>query len=167
MNFWSHRFSQNTNQYSFFSVLTKPPYVVRGDGNRNFGIKVDIFFKGMNEKDSAKKITKQYPLILCPSLEALSSGKKANLKREKTYTQRKLITISHKDPSVIKGLVKGKQNILTKFWKYLFDVLTMVFLTKSPGKGHSYTSSENVLVAHEMEIFRPKFKNLTISIRFL
>ena len=95
--------------------MTKPPYVVRGDGNSNFGIKVDIFFKGMNEKDSAKKITKQYPLILCPSLEAFSSGKKANLKREKTYTQRKLITISHKDPSVIKGLVKGKQNILTKF----------------------------------------------------
>ena len=100
----------------------------------------------MNEKDSAKKITKQYPLILCPSLEALSSGKKANLKREKTYTQRKLITISHKDPSVIKGLVKGKQNKLTKFWKYLFDVFKMVFSTKSPGKVHSYTASENVLV---------------------
>ena len=46
-------------------------------------------------------------------------------------------------------------------------LLKCVFLTKSPGKGHSYTSSENVLVAHEMEIFRPKFKNLTISIRYL
>ena len=89
--------------------------MVRGFGNKNFGIKVDIFFKGMNEKDPAKKITKQYPLILCPSLEKLSSGKKADIKREKTYTQRKLITISHKDPNVIKGLVKGKLNVLTKF----------------------------------------------------
>ena len=89
--------------------------MLRGFGNRNFGIKVEMFFKGMCEKDPAKKITKQYALILSPSLEELSSGKKANLKREKTQTQRKLITISHKDPSVIKGLVKGKQNVLTKF----------------------------------------------------
>ena len=89
--------------------------MVRGEGYRNFGIKVDIFFKGMNEKDPAKKITKQYALILSPSLEELSSGKKADLKREKTHTQRKLITISHKVPSVIKGLIKGKQNELTKF----------------------------------------------------
>ena len=89
--------------------------MVRESGNKNFGIKVDIYFKGISEKDPAKKTTKQYPLILCPSLEKLSSGKKDNLKREKIYTQRKLITISHKDPSVIKGLIKGKQNILSKF----------------------------------------------------
>ena len=95
--------------------MTKPPYVVRESGNKNVGIKVDIYFKGISEKDPAKKTTKQYALILSPSLEELSSGKKDNLKREKTHTQRKLITISHKDPSVIKGLVKGEQNVLTKF----------------------------------------------------
>ena len=93
--------------------------MVRGVGNKNFGIKVDIYFKGINEKDPAKKTTKQYALILSPSLEQtleeLSSGNKNHLKRKNTYTQRKLITISHKDPSVIKGLVKGKQNVLTKF----------------------------------------------------
>ena len=55
-------------------------------------------------------------------LEALSSGKK-DLKLENTYTQRKLITVSHKDPSVIKRLVKGKNftlgiTILIKFWIY-------------------------------------------------
>ena len=87
--------------------------MARESGNRNCGIKVDIYFKGMNAKDPAKKITKQYALILSPSLEELSSGKKDNLKREKTYTQRKLITISHKDPSVISRLIQGKQNVHT------------------------------------------------------
>ena len=48
----------------------------------------------------------QYNLFLSPSLEALS-GNKDKLKRENTYTQRRLVTLSHKDPSVIKRLVKG------------------------------------------------------------
>ena len=87
--------------------------MVRESGNRNFGIKVDIYFKGINDKDLAKKTTKQYAIILSPSLKELSSGKKDNLSREKNYTQRKLITISHKDPSVIKRLVQGKQNVHT------------------------------------------------------
>ena len=87
--------------------------MVRESGNRNFGFKVDIYFKGINDKDLAKKTTKQYAIILSPSLQQLRSGKKDNLSREKNYTLRKLITISHKDPSVIKRLVQGKQNVHT------------------------------------------------------
>jgi len=102
----------SSNKLGLSKVLTKPPYVVRESGNKNVGIKVDIYFKGISEKDPAKKTTKQYALILSPSLEELSSGKKDNLKREKTHTQRKLIKISHKDPSVIKGLVKGGGKLL-------------------------------------------------------
>jgi len=88
-------------------VFTKPPYVVQESGYRNLGIQVDIYFKGINAKEH-----KQYALCLSPSLEELSSGKKDNLRREKTSTQRKLITISHKDPSVIKRLVKGGGKLL-------------------------------------------------------
>ena len=89
--------------------------MVRESGNRNFGFKVDIYFKGINDKDLAKKTTKQYAVILSPSLQELSSGKKGLIphSREKNYTQKKLITISHKDPSVIKRLVQGKQNVHT------------------------------------------------------
>ena len=89
--------------------------MVRESGYGNFEINVDIYFKGIKDKDPARRTQMQYSLFLSPSLEALSSGNKDKLKRENTYTQRELITISHKDPSVIKGLVKGKQNVLTKF----------------------------------------------------
>ena len=81
--------------------------MVRESGYGNFEINVDIYFKGIKSKDPAKKTQMNYSLFLSPSLEALSSGKKDNLKRENTYTQRRVVTLSHKDPSVIKRLVKG------------------------------------------------------------
>ena len=87
--------------------FTKPPYVVRESGYGNFEINVDIYFKGIKSKDPAKKTQMKYSLFLSPSLEALSSGKNDNLKRENTYTQRRVVTLSHKDHSVIKRLVKG------------------------------------------------------------
>ena len=86
--------------------------MVRETGYGNFGIDVDIYFKGIDSEDPAKKTHLQHTICLRPSLEVLSSRKKDNLKRESTFSQRKLITISHKDPSVIKRLVKGKQKVL-------------------------------------------------------
>ena len=38
-----------------FSEFTKPPFVVRESGYGNFEIVVDIFFKGFNVKDPARK----------------------------------------------------------------------------------------------------------------
>jgi hypothetical protein len=100
-----------------FSEFTKPPYVVRESGYGNFEINVDIYFKGIKDKDPARRTQMQYSLFLSPSLEALSSGNKDKLKRENTYTQRRLVTLSHKDPSVIKRLIKGKQTVRHSFEK--------------------------------------------------
>ena len=88
-------------------TLTKPPFVVKGSENGQFIIDVEIYFKGFSAKDPDWKTHVQYSLFLSPSLEVLRLGKRDNLKRENTFTQRKNITISHKDPSVIKRLVKG------------------------------------------------------------
>ena len=95
--------------------FTKSPYVVRESGYGNFEINVDIYFKGIKDKDPARRTQMQYSLFLSPSLEALSSGNKDKLKRENTYTQRRLVTLSHKDPSVIKRLIKGKQTARHSF----------------------------------------------------
>ena len=89
--------------------------MVRESGYGNFEINVDIYFKGIKDKDPARRTQMQYSLFLSPSLEALSSGNKDKLKRENTYTQRRLVTLSHKDPSVIKRLIKGKQSVRQSF----------------------------------------------------
>ena len=88
--------------------------MVRESGYGNFEINVDIYFKGIKDKDPARRTQMQYNLFLSPSLEALS-GNKDKLKRENTYTQRRLVTLSHKDPSVIKRLIKGKQTVRHSF----------------------------------------------------
>ena len=88
-------------------TFTKPPFVVKGSENGQFIIDVDIYFKGFSAKDPDWKTHVQYSLFLSPSLEALRSGKRDNLKHENTFTQRTDIALSHKDPSVIKRLVKG------------------------------------------------------------
>merc|ERR1711962_543099 len=87
--------------------FTKPPFVVRESGYGNFEIVVDIFFKGFNVKDPARKTQLQYNLFLQPSLESLRSGNKKELKRENTYIGQRILTVSHKDPGIIKRLVKG------------------------------------------------------------
>jgi len=87
--------------------FTKPPFVVRESGYGNFEIIVDIYFKGLVAKDPARKIQIPYQLFLNPSLEQIRSGNKDKLKRENTFTNRRIITVSHKDPNFIKKLVKG------------------------------------------------------------
>ena len=96
-----------------FSVIREPPFVIKESGYAGFEILVDFYFKGLSEKDTARRAKVNYDLFLTPNLEEIKAGRKNSLKRENTFTSRKLVTISHKDPSFIKRLIKGGGNLRT------------------------------------------------------
>ena len=77
-----------------FSVMREPPFLIKESGYAGFEILVDFYFKGLSEKDGARRSRVTYDLFLIPNLTELKS--KENLKRTNTFTSRKLVTISHK-----------------------------------------------------------------------
>lgn len=96
-------------QTLFFPAVREPPYQIKESGYASFSIFVDIYFKSLQEKDPTRKHTVEYELFLTPSVEALKATKSnpATVKQKNTFTFRKIVTISHKDPVFIKRLTKG------------------------------------------------------------
>ena len=90
----------------FISVLREPPFVIKESGYAGFEIMVDFYFKGLSEKDSARRARVSYDLFLTPNVSDLKNRTK-EMKRTNTFSHRKTVTLMHKDQSFIKRLIKG------------------------------------------------------------
>merc|ERR1711953_702800 len=87
-------------------TFREPPFVVKESGYGNFEILVEIYFKGLSDKDAIRKISFNHNLFLTPTIQDVRN-KKAGIKRENTFTMPRQFTLTHKDPSFIKRLLKG------------------------------------------------------------
>ena len=67
---------------------------------------VDIYFKGLSEKDTARRARVSYDLFLTPNVSDLKNRTK-EMKRTNTFSHQKTVTLMHKDESFIKRLIKG------------------------------------------------------------
>ena len=88
-------------------IFTEPPYVIKRSGWAGFPILVEFYFKGLSENDSAKCAKITYDLFLTPNLEEIKSGRKNKFKRTNKFSNRKRMTISHKNPRFIQRLING------------------------------------------------------------
>ena len=104
----------------------------------------NIIRVAVDNKDSMTKGQGQNDLRRRSRSRSPSSGKKGNLERENTFLKRKLITISHQDSSVIKRLVQGKQNVHTKFCKYIQGIREITKLEIMPDLDPVFNPGSNM-----------------------